>query len=86
MFDKILRFQEDAKKIDRNSNSTKELKLWLVADTTDYINCEQGKSRSAEVKIALEKLYNNQEIFLPTYNLHVKETLLKIGKLCQSQK
>lgn len=43
-----------------------------------YVNCEQGKSRSAGVVTALEKIYNNTDVFIPTHNSLVKNVLLSI--------
>jgi hypothetical protein len=43
-----------------------------------YVNCEQGKSRSAGVVTALEKIYNGKDVFIPTHNILVKDILLSI--------
>jgi predicted protein tyrosine phosphatase len=45
-----------------------------------YINCEQGRSRSAAIHSALEKIYHAKEVNFLHCNLQVKETLLDVIK------
>lgn len=45
-----------------------------------YINCEKGISRSGGIRIGLEKVYNDKDIYLSKFNTHVLKTLLEESK------
>lgn len=47
---------------------------------TVYINCEQGISRSAGVRVALEKIFNNNDTQLDGHNTYVAHVLLTVAQ------
>ena len=47
-----------------------------------FVNCEAGISRSVGVKVALEKIYNNKDVYnnYPLHNKYVSTTLLNVWR------